>query len=209
MFVRSQMVKHVLDVCRVERDRFGVLFVDGEALTVQEGADAFFRPGQFLHHRAAGLRFVVRHPLPAGGYREVRPALCLRPEERRPGGRDRRDCGLPELALDPREGAFPGRDRDRRRGIQHQCPRRYNDAAARDECISAARGLLLIDDSAQGLAILSGVLKDSELHWTYHLAALHALAEAGPRAAPIKNTIADAELDKFSDYVRQQILKNL
>jgi hypothetical protein len=75
--------------------------------------------------------------------------------------------------------------------------------------IAAARGLLLIDESAQGLAILSGVLENTDLHWTYHLAALHALQEAGPRARPIRQNITEARLDKFPDYIRQQILKTL
>ena len=75
--------------------------------------------------------------------------------------------------------------------------------------IAAARSLLLIDDSVQGLAILSAVLENTDIHWTYHLAALHALAEAGLRAQPIRDVIAAAKLDKFSDFVRQQILKNL
>ena len=75
--------------------------------------------------------------------------------------------------------------------------------------IAAARSLLLIDDSVQGLAILSAVLENTDIHWTYHLAALNALAEAGLRAQPIRDVIAAAKLDKFSDFVRQQILKNL
>ena len=40
--------------------------------------------------RAVGVRCVVRLPLPAGGDREVRHPVRLRPEERRPGGRDDR-----------------------------------------------------------------------------------------------------------------------
>ena len=44
VIARSQMVKHVLDVCRVERDRVGVLFIDGQYVdTLHPGLYAFWR----------------------------------------------------------------------------------------------------------------------------------------------------------------------
>ncbi len=44
VIARSQMANHVLDVCRVERDRIGVLFQDGKFVeTLRPGLYAFWR----------------------------------------------------------------------------------------------------------------------------------------------------------------------
>lgn len=76
--------------------------------------------------------------------------------------------------------------------------------------IAAARGLLLLGDSEQALAVLSAVIQDRSLHWIHHLDAMLALDLAGTNALPLKAVIEAAEFDKKYPYrVRKEMMPRI
>jgi hypothetical protein len=62
--------------------------------------------------------------------------------------------------------------------------------------IAAARGLLLVDDSAPALRVLGDIISDTSRDNSEHLAAMLAIDLAGQRAQPLVDTMLEAEFAK-------------